>query len=184
MPHLARRIAASTTWYVCASIHGMSVNVFGVCFQHAAKVFAPIHGMYVHVRRLFSSTLLTSHETFTASRHLFAQAIAFAIVQVTQTLWTFVAQSSDVVVGIDVGSTCFEASDILLRRLLPIFFRPCLGEADPDPRDSRLVQHEILQLPWLHGGIFWKESLQVVTTQGLTVKPSTIRLAHEEFDTS
>ena len=30
----------------------------------------------------------------TASRHLFAQAIAFAIVQVTQTLWTLVAWSA------------------------------------------------------------------------------------------
>ena len=114
---------------------------------------APIWHRFLLLRLGVICTCLPGYSQ--VSRQLLAQAIAFTLVQVSPTLWQLVAQPSDVVVRIDVGSTCFEASDILLRRLLPISLGPCLGEADPDPRNRRLVQQKILQLPRLHGCIFW-----------------------------
>lgn len=60
--------------------------------------------------------------------------------------------------GVDKSYARFQTRAILLNILFPGFLGLGLLEALPNPGHSGLVQHELLQLPWLHGRVFVPES--------------------------
>ena len=80
----------------------------------------------------------------------FVDAVAFGVHDPLHTIGQLAAQAIDVTVGVDVPCDGSQARTKLSRSFFPRLVRSASGLARADPRNSCLVQHHLLQIPWLH----------------------------------